>query len=163
MTRARAAAALVLVAACGAEADPRFSTPESTISTMMAAYGIDAMSEEEIQRHMREHRRFDLRDEAAFRACFSDYAGPADEGAAGFVFGMIAAKKDSLRIDVDEGTRAVIYPDRDRVDRMVTLLREDDGEWKISLERSVPADVRRTLRQVYDRARTQNQQQGAPQ
>lgn len=142
----------LLLAACGKDADPRFESPESTIHTLFSAYGIEDMSQDQIQARLRERGQFELRDQALFRLCFLDYSGPRDEGLAGFVFGMVAAGKDDLVVrTVDD--RATVFPDPDRVDRSVVMLRRND-EWKISLEHSVPAQIREALFGEFERAST---------
>lgn len=144
--------ALLLVACNDHTPDSKYATPEATIETLLRAYGVADMSEEDIQRTMRERGRFELRDEPAFRGCFADYDNLSDEGLAGFVFGLIAARKDNLRV-VQTGGRANVFTDPDRRERNVVLL-EEDGEWKISLHDSVPADVRRDLEGIAKRAQT---------
>jgi len=140
--------------------DPRFATPESTLDTLLSAYGVDDMSQEEIQRAMRARSRFELRDEEAYRACFTDYEGPQDEGLAGFVFGTVAAGKDDLRVNHVQG-KAHVYPNPDRVDRRVVLV-EREGEWKISLRESVPPEIREALLSEYRRISERNRKMGAP-
>jgi hypothetical protein len=140
----------LLACGCGHEPDPRFASPQATIDTLFAAYGIEGLSQDEIQARLREHGQFELRDQASFRLCFLDYSGPRDEGLAGFVFGMIAAGKDDLVVRaVDD--RATVFPDPDRVDRSVVMLRRSD-EWKISLRDSVPAAIREALFGEFERA-----------
>jgi len=131
------------------EPDARFATPESTLNTLLDVYGVADMSQEEIQQQMRSRGRFELRDEITYRACFSDYEGPQHEGLAGYVFGTVAAGKDQLRVNMVQG-KAHVFPDPDRRERFVVLIQED-GEWKISLRDSVPADVRRALVEQYER------------
>lgn len=143
---------LFVLCACGKGADPRFESPEKTIHTLFSAYGIEDMSQDQIQARLRERGQFELRDQALFRLCFLDYSGPRDEGLAGFVFGMIAAGKDDLVVrTVDD--RATVFPDPDRVDRSIVMLRRED-EWKISLEHSVPAQIREALFGEFERAST---------
>ncbi|MEM9190375.1 MAG: hypothetical protein AAGF12_14415 [Myxococcota bacterium] len=149
---------LLLLAGCE-EPDPRFASPEATLDTMMDAYGVLGFTQDEIQERMRVGGRFQLRDEASYRACFAEFGGPQDEGLAGFVFGTVAAGKDQMRIDLQDD-RAHVFPNPDRIDRSVVLVRQN-GEWKISLEESVPADVRHRLRQDYLRMSQRNRRAGA--
>lgn len=147
-------AILVLLASlwgCSEEREPdaRFATPESTLDTLLGVYGVADMSQEEIQQQMRSRGRFELRDEATYEACFDDYDGPQHEGLAGYVFGTVAAGKDQLRINMVQG-KAHVFPDPDRRERYVVLV-QSDGEWKISLRESVPADVRGALIEQYER------------
>jgi hypothetical protein len=149
------------IVGCGDEdADPRFASPEATIRTLMTTYGVEDMSQEEVQQIMMTRGRFELRDEATYRACFDDYAGMHDEGLAGFVFGTIVAGKDQLEITHAQG-KAHVYPNPERRDRSVVLV-ERDGEWKISLRDSVPSDVRRALLEEYRRASDRAKRSGAP-
>ena len=159
------AAVLSLVIALGLgcgeeqEPDPRFASPEATLDTLLASYGVEQMSQEEIQQHMREQGRFQLRDEQTYRLCFDDYDGPQSEGLAGFVFGTVAAAKDELRINHVQGN-VHVFPSSERNDRYVVLV-ERDGEFKISLRESVPPSIRRTLLGQYERIRSRNQRAGA--
>jgi len=157
---ARAAVLLLFVTACDEhEVDARFATPEATLQTLLASYGVQHMSQDEIQEHMRARGRFELRDEQTFRACFDDYSSAADEGLAGFVFGTVAAGKDDLRVNHAQG-KAHVFPDPDRRERRVVLV-EHDGEWKISLRDSVPPAIRRSLREEYQRLSDRVRREGA--
>jgi hypothetical protein len=141
-------------------ADPRFATPEATIQTLLGAYGVEDMTQEQIQAHMRARGRFELRDEATYRACFVRFTGPEDEGLAGFVFGTIASGKDQLRIArVDDQVH--VFPNPDRRDRYVLLVERDEG-WKIDLEASVPSEIRSALQNDYARVQKRNARTGAP-
>jgi hypothetical protein len=142
--------------------DVRFATPEATIRTLLATYGVQDMSQEEIQRHMRGRGGFELRDEVTYRMCFTDYTGPEHEGFAGYVFGTIAAGKDQLRVVRVEG-RVHVYPNPDRVDRYVVLDEGDDGLWRITLNDSVPADIKRALLAEYERISTRAKRAGTEQ
>jgi len=156
------ALSVLLCAACGddADADPRFATPEATVDTLLASYGVDRMSQDDVQEAMGKRARFELRDEQSYRACFDDWNGPQDEGLAGFVFGTVAAGKDQLEVE-REGDRARIYPNPERRDRSVVLV-ERDGEWKISLRESVPGSVREALIEEYRRMSDRNRRAGRP-
>lgn len=152
---------LLLAHGCGEDdADPRFATPEATVGTLLESYGVDRMSQDDIQESMRKRARFELRDEQAYRACFGDWNGPQDEGLAGFVFGTVAAGKDQLEVE-REGDRARVYPDPERRDRSVVLV-EREGEWKISLRDSVPSSVREALTEEYRRMSDRNRRAGRP-
>lgn len=157
-----ALAVLLAIVACEEERepDPRFATPESTLETLMTAYGVQRMSQEDIQRVMRDRGRFELRDENTFRACFDDYEGVQHEGLAGFVFGTVAAGKDQLEVTHAQG-KAHAFPDPERRDRSVVLVQRD-GEWKISLRESVPAEIRQALAEEYRRVSERNRRAGSP-
>lgn len=139
------ALALVLLTACqGREADARFASPEATVETLLATYDLADVSQAEIRERMAAHRRFTLLDRDTYEACFADLGrGSSDEGMAGFVVGALAAGKDELVVDVDEG-RATVSP-RAGVE---IVLREEDGAWRIVLARSVPAEVRERIASV---------------
>lgn len=155
-------AVAVVAGACDEDhvPDPRYASPEATLDTLMASYGVKDMTQDEIQESMRKRARFELRDENAYRGCFADYRGPQDEGLAGFVFGTVAAGKDQLEIKHIQG-KAHVYPDPERLDRSVVLV-ETDGEWKISLRDSVPSSVRRALTEEYRRMSDLNRRAGRP-
>jgi len=139
----------ILSAGCAEEAapDPRFATPNATVRTLLHAYGLSGLSQQDIQKRMRDHRRFELLDELAYRACFEDFDSADDEGLAGFVVGAIAAGRDSLRVTIVQGTASVFPSPQARI----VLHRHDDG-WKISLRESVPGEVQRELRAITQRA-----------
>ena len=157
----RLVAASILLAvslgACGgdAEADPRRASPESTVELLMRLYGVDGMSQADIQQHMRTHGNFELSDQRTFDECFVDHDGPEDEGLAGYVFGVLAAGKDELRVVRVQG-RAFVYPNPERNDRYVVLVEEDE-EWKVLLSESVPRDIQRRLREEYERIERRKQ------
>lgn len=154
--------ALPAAAACEQEPDPdpRYASPEATIHTLMASYGVDAMSQDEIQGFMQQHSRFELRDEQAYRGCFADWNGPQDEGLAGFVFGTVAAGKDQLEVR-PVGDQVHVYPNPERRDRKVILVQRH-GEWRISLRESVPTDVRRALTEEFRRMTDRHRRAGRP-
>lgn len=138
---------ITMIAGCeGAvrTSDPRFSTPERTVATLLASYELDRLSQEEVRERIAAHRRFELADREAFEACFADFgAGPAIEGLAGWVLGALAAGKDELRTTIT-GDRATVSP-REGV-RIV--MRLEDGAWRIVIAESVPEDVRRAIAAV---------------
>jgi hypothetical protein len=152
-------AVIGVLAGCKKEeaVDPRFESVDATLATMMRAYGVEEMTQDEIQAHMRTQGRFELRDEATYQACFLDYRGPQDEGLAGFVFGMLAAGKDQLQVrTVDD--RSTVFPTPGRVDRSVVLFGRN-GEWTVSLEESVPGPIREALRGEYERSSNQRRRE----
>ncbi|MBX7191733.1 MAG: hypothetical protein K1X94_06735 [Sandaracinaceae bacterium] len=124
--------------------DVRYSTPEHTIATLFGAYGVEDLTQDEVRERMAGNGRFELRDRDTYLSCFSDLHTPTDEGLAGFVFGGLAAGKDDLRTTI-AGETATISP---RPGFEVVMHREDDGRWLISLDESVPAEVRTRLGMV---------------
>ncbi len=145
--------AALLVAACKKyETSSDFESPNATLQSLFRAYGVTEIPEAEIQRRLQARERFDLRDEALFRSCFSDWQGEHDQGLGGYVFGRLVAGKDHLTVEVDEGiARVRTAADAAEVEPVV-LLQTDDG-WKIDLRQSVPAELRQQLYEVYRRAR----------
>ena len=121
--------------------DARYSTPEHTANTLFSAYGIEALSGEDVRARMTSNARFDLHDRETFTSCFRDLETTTDEGLAGFVFGALAAGKDNLRTEIVE-SRATMSP---RTGVEIVFLREEDGRWLISLAESVPPEVRTRL------------------
>lgn len=155
------ATALALGACEDDPPDPRFATPDATVRTLFTAYGVEDLTQAEIQQRMMTRGQFELRDEAAYRACFADFRGPEDEGLAGFVFGTLAAAKDELEI-VPSRDVIHVFPDRaGRPDRSVVMRREEAG-YKIVLRESVPRDVQRQLLDVHRRASEQARRHGSP-
>jgi hypothetical protein len=138
-------------------ADPRFSTPERTIETLLSAYGLQELSQAEIRERFARRERFELRDRAAYQACFADLAGTAGEGFAGWVVGALAAGRDQLRVEI-VGDRATVSP-RDGV--RIVLLRGRDGAYRILLRESVPEEVRRGLTMIAERAERRARRTGA--
>lgn len=124
--------------------DARFSTPEHTVRTLMGSYGLADATQEQIRERMAGHDRFEIQSRSTFRECFEDMgptsgtAGAASEGAAGFVFGALAAGRDELEIAL-HGDRATIVP-RQGVE--IVMHRGQDGAYRIVLAESVPAEVR---------------------
>ena len=123
------------------EVDVRYSTPEHTIETLFTAYGIEDLTQEDVRQRMASNTRFELRDRETYLSCFGDLATPTDEGLAGFVFGALAAGKDDLRTTITND-RATVSP---RPGMDVVLHRDEGGRWLISLEDSVPDEVRTRL------------------
>lgn len=148
-----------LSACTDAPRDVRFDDPEATIATLLGAFGVADMAQEEVQRQLRSRGRFELRDEETYHACFVDFDGPASEGLAGYVFGTIAAGKDQLRI-ARVGDKVHVYPDPDRRERYVVMFNSDVG-YRISLRESVPAEVRRALLAEHERIDTRNRRAGS--
>lgn len=141
----------ILALGCGAatEVDHRFDTPEATVTTLLQAYDLADVSQEDIRARMASRGRFTLRDRSAYEACFTDLsANPADEGLAGFVVGALAAGKDELRVTRD-GDRATVSP-REGVE--IVMRRDDEGAFRIVLSRSVPTEVRARIAAVASHA-----------
>ncbi|AKF10480.1 hypothetical protein [Sandaracinus amylolyticus] len=160
MRRELIAIAVLGMVACDAPrgVDARFSTPEHTIETLLASYGLEDATQEDIRARMAAHERFELRDRASFEACFADLPpGPVGEGLAGWVLGAIAAGRDELRVEIF-GDRATVAP-REGVR---IAMRREDGAWRIVLDESVPSDVRRALDVVAERHDRRAREQGLP-
>jgi hypothetical protein len=143
---------LPLLAACAASADRRFATPEDTVRTLFAAYGLEHVSERAIVARLAEGQRFELLDPEGFRACFADHRGPEHEGMAGYVFGVLVAGKEHLRFRAD-GERVRVLVGRGGASDPGIVLRHTRDGFKIVLAESVPEDVRRQLLALYDRSR----------
>lgn len=120
-------------------ADARFSTPEHTVRTLMSAYGLEDATQDQIRERMAHHDRFEMQSRATFRACFEDLGtSPAAEGAAGFVFGALAAGRDDTAVQL-HGETASLSP---RAGVEIVMHRGEDGAYRIVLAQSVPAEVR---------------------
>jgi hypothetical protein len=151
--------ALALLAlACGSEglttADPRFSTPEHTISTLLGTYGMAHASQSELDSWLENNQRYQLQDAATFRECFADYESTADEGLAGFVVGAIVRGRSDARVTIIRDIAHISTSDR----RLV--MHKLPSGWKISLRESVPRDIQEQLREITRRAYEQNQRHG---
>lgn len=142
----------VLLPACeGAttHTDARFSTPEHTMETLLRAYDLEDVPQEEIRARMASHGRFALADRDAYEACFADFRGtPSDEGYAGFVVGALAAGRDDVRVTIT-GERASVSP---REGVRIVMRRDDEGAWRIVLRDSVPTELRERLSAVAEHA-----------
>lgn len=152
---------VVCAVACDAPrgVDARFSTPEHTIATLLASYGLEDVSQDEIRARMSGRQRFELRDRASFEACFADLEpGPVGEGLAGWVFGAIAAGRDELRVEIF-ADRAVVAP---REGVRIAMSKDERGAWRIVLADSVPVDVQRALGAVAERHHRRAREQGLP-
>lgn len=150
---------LALTACDEPQGDLRFHTPQATVHTLFDVYGVADLSQQEVQRRMQERGRFHLQDPETYRLCFADWHGPEDEGAAGFVFGVLAVAKGELRITIT-GDRADVIPQTEGGAANHVVLKLTDGEWKIILRESVPAHVRRRLFDVYRSTKTLHEEQG---
>jgi hypothetical protein len=155
---------VVLLMLTGCEEEPgdlRYRTALATVNTLFEAYGVQNLTEDEVQERMQVRGRFHLSDPAGFRGCFVDYQGDQDESLAGYVFGRLAAAKDSLRFEPGEERVLVRTGEREgRQDPVVLLPRE--GEWKISLRESVPASVRTQLHGIFMRTKQRALREGHP-
>lgn len=163
MLRAPLLALVIPVALAACEApegvDARWSTPEHTIATLLASYGLEDATQEEIRARMAGYERFEMRDRALFERSFADLEpGPVGEGLAGWAFGAIAAGRDELRVEI-VGERATITP---REGIRIVMARDDAGAWRIVLRESVPAEVRRALGAVASRHDRRARSQGLP-
>lgn len=151
MTRLAVALALLsTLLGCGAPAtDARFASPEATVATLLRAYDLEDVSQDEVRARLAAHTRIRLRDHESYEACFADLGShPADQGLAGYVVGALAAGKDELRYH-REGDRATVSP-REGVD--IVMRRGDDGAYRVVLSRSVPREVRARMASVAEHA-----------
>lgn len=144
---------LLSLGGCGKEIDPRFSDANKTFTTLLRAYGVASISEGDVAERMSSGGKFTLHNESDFREAFADYRSPADEGAAGFVFGRLVRSKDSLVFDT-KGDRTDIYiKNRPRTQVAAVLIHEKEtGAWKFSIKESVPEEIRARLLDLYRRA-----------
>ncbi len=125
----------------GAHGDPRFSTPERTVETLLAAHGAGEASDEELRGRIASGG-LSVVDRELYARCFTDLEQPGGEALASYVLGMIAAARDALRYEthVDRG---YAIP---REGVRIVMQRGEDGAYRIVLAESVPADVRESLR-----------------
>ncbi len=139
-----------LLAACSSprtSTDLRYNTPRATVLTLLDAYGVAEIPQEEVQRRMRIGRRFQLNDPVARDGCFSDFSGEADEGLIGYVFGSLAPIREDFVITqrgADEAMAQGVDSEGSPI-RPVILRRGDDGNWRIVLRESVPGRTQRRL------------------
>ncbi len=140
--------ALGLSTGCSSSApDPRFATPNKTVETLLGAYGLDGVSQEEIQRRLRARQPFRLHDPATFHACFTSFEGDVSEAYSGFVVGALAAGRDDIRVTIIDDVAHVFPTSRVRV-----VMKRTDAGWKIDLEQSVPAEIRTQFQDIARRA-----------
>jgi len=145
--------AALLVASCKREAPPSgFESPSATIDSLFRAYGVQDMSQQEARRRLQAHERFELLDSNLFRTCFSDWQGEHDQALGGFVFGQLVAGKDELEIKLEDDL-AEVRAASASVELAPIIVVKQDRAWKIDLRKSVPAQVRQGLYEVYRRAR----------
>ncbi|MGB8332328.1 MAG: hypothetical protein WCE62_19545 [Polyangiales bacterium] len=145
--------AALLLASCKSEPAPTgFESPSATIDSLFRAYGVRDMTQQEARRRLEARERFELRDEALFRSCFSDWQGEHDHGLGGFVFGQLVAAKDELQIGVQEKIAEVRVASASSELQPIILVKQGEA-WKIDLRQSVPPQIRQSLYEVYRRAR----------
>lgn len=128
--------------------DSRYATPERTIETLLTAYGIEDVPQDELRGRIASGGSFRLVDRPAYEGCFFDMEGSFGEGLAGYVLGALAAGREDIRT-VITGDRAVVSP-REGVD--VVLRRDETGAWRIVLRDSVPDEVLERMAAVAERA-----------
>ena len=128
--------------------DSRFATPERTVATLFEAYGMSDLSQAEIQDRITERGAFELRDEATWRACFTDLDRAGGQGMAGYVLGVLGAAREELRYET-AGQHAYVHVR----DMRVVMRRGDDLAYRIVLHNSVPEQVREGLMMVEENAR----------
>ncbi|MEZ4288382.1 MAG: hypothetical protein R3A47_09615 [Polyangiales bacterium] len=136
---------------CKKPVNPNYETPLATMQSLFRAYGIEKMTELEIQQRIAAQQRFSVEDEALFMDAFEDVQSDADQGLTGYIFGRSAPVKDSLVVRVQDDTAFVTVKGHDELEPIVLLKAND--EWKISLKRSVPEEIRLRLYDVYRRAK----------
>lgn len=145
--------ALFLMASCKRDPVPTgFESPSATIDSLFRAYGVQDISQNEARRRLEARERFELRDQALFQSCFSDWQGEHDHGLGGFVFGQLVAAKDELQISIEDGAAQVRAASASRELQPIVLVKQA-GAWKIDLRQSVPPQIRQSLYEVYRRAR----------
>jgi hypothetical protein len=127
-------------------ADSRYATPERTLATLLASYGLADKSLAEIQ-SLRRTGRLRVRDAAAAHACFESFAGAEDEALAGYIVGVLASADGSLRPTIAAGTARVAVGDT-----ATLVLHDHDGAWRIDLPASVPVSTREAIHQAVMRA-----------
>jgi hypothetical protein len=138
--------------------DSRFATPERTVETLLATYGLEDVPQEEIRTRMAERGAFELRDRETWRQCFVDLSRPGGEGMAGYVLGVLAAARDDLRYETVEEHGYVIPRD----DIRIVMERDETGAYRIVLAESVPEEVQRGLLQIEENARHRIPRDPAP-
>ncbi|MAQ18904.1 MAG: hypothetical protein CMN30_29420 [Sandaracinus sp.] len=155
---------LIGLTACSEDDGPkdlRLLTPQTTVHTLLDAYGVLEVPQAEIDRRMELGRRFHLNDPDARRLVFADWDEPADEGLAGYVFGNLVRTKDDLRITITEDV-AHVRPGNPELRLRPVVLREDGPGWRIVLEESVPPAVATDLRRAFEERGRAGGSEGAP-
>lgn len=147
---------LAFVAGCDdvETVDPRYSTPERTIDTMLSAYGLEHVSPDE-GRRLRRAGQLRLRDAEHYRACFDRFNGAGDEALAGYVVGSVVENRDALRTSIANDKARVMAAQGAPV-----ILYRRRGGWRISLDESVPQPYRGQLLEVARRAGERVRAQG---
>lgn len=145
--------AVFLLASCKNEKAPEgFESPSATIDSLFRAYGVQEMTQDEARRRLQARERFELRDPALFRSCFSDWQGEHDQALGGFVFGQLVAAKQDMKIQVEgDLARVEVAPPSSEIKPIVLV--QQNLAWKIDLRQSVPPRIRQSLYEVYRRAR----------
>ncbi len=135
--------ALAVLTACGetSTTDQRFATPERTVDTLLTAHGAGDTSADAIEARMASGEGLPIVDPEAYAGCFTDLGEPGGQALAEYVFGMIAASRDSLRYEAIARRGYVVLRSGDRV----VMERGADGAYRIALRESVPDDVRRRI------------------
>jgi hypothetical protein len=146
-----------LLAACGdaTSTDARFSTPEHTIATLFASYGLTGKTPDEV-RAMRREGRLRLRDALGYHACFLRFNDYLDEALAGYVMGALAEDATDLRPQIVGDVARISVAGKTTV-----VMRKKDGAWRIDLDASVPLETRRKLEDVVRRAQKMTRRHGA--
>lgn len=127
-------------------ADSRYATPERTMATLLASYGLADKSLAEVQ-SLRRTGRVHVRDAAAQRGCFERFETAEDEAMAGYVVGVLAEADGSARPTLTAGTARVAVGDQATI-----VLRDHEGAWRIDLPASVPVTTREAIHQAVMRA-----------
>jgi len=146
------------MASCKSEPVPTgFESPSATIESLFRAYGVQDITQQEARRRLEARERFELRDQALFRSCFSDWQGEHDHGLGGFIFGQLVAAKEELQISIQEQRAEVRVASASSELQPIILVKQNEA-WKIDLRQSVPAEIRQSLYEVYRRARRAERQ-----
>ncbi len=149
--------AIASFAACGdaTATDARFSTPEHTVATLFASYGLTGKTPDEV-RAMRREGRLRLRDALGYHACFVRFDDYLDEALAGYVMGALAEDATDLRPQIVGDVARISIAGKTTV-----VMRKKEGAWRIDLDASVPPETRRKLEDVVQRAQKMTRRHGA--
>ena len=140
------AASLVLTGLLGCDGvhhvDSRYATPERTMATLLASYGLADKSLAEVQ-SLRRTGRVHVRDVAARQSCFERFDTAEDEAMAGYVVAVLAEADGSARPTLTAGTARVAIGDSATI-----VLHDHEGSWRIDLPASVPVTTREAIHQA---------------
>ncbi len=142
---------------CGGttSADARYSTPEHTLATVLASYGLTGLTPDEV-RTMRRERRLRLQDPVAYHACFVRFDSYLDEALAGYIVGALAENPEPVQPQIVGDVARVPIAGKTTI-----VLRKKDGAWRIDLDTSVSSTMRAKLQDVVRRAEKMTRRHGA--